>query len=108
MSQPGKQVTVHASKHAAPHKAKGGGKKTLHHLSVTPMANGGATVEHHFMPPSDGMAMAPPSETHAFMKPKQAGAHVASMLQGMPGAAPATSGAPSNAAMDGDSGNDAA
>ncbi len=106
MSSSTKQVTVHASKHPAAHKGgKAGGKKALRHLTVTPMANGGATVEHHFMPPSDGMSMPAPSETHAFMKPKQAGAHVASMLQGMPGAAPG--GAP-NAAMDGDSGNDPA
>lgn len=100
MSSSTKQVTVHASKHPAAHKGKSG-KKTLRHMTVSPMANGGATVEHHFMPPSDGMSMPAPSETHAFMKPKQAGAHVASMLQGMPGGAP-------NAAADGDSGNDPA
>ncbi len=100
MSTSNRQISVSATKHK-PAAHKGGGKKTIHHLTVSPMANGGATVEHHFMPPSDGMSMPEPSETHAFMKPKQAGAHVASMLQGMPGAAP-------NAAMDGDSGNDAA
>lgn len=84
------QVTVSASKKPAG-KSKGG-KKMLRHMTVTPMANGGATVEHHFMP-SDGSDMfsgsgtTPASETHGFNKNKQVGQHVASMLEGMPGGA---------------------
>lgn len=87
MSSSHKQVTVSASKHK-PAGHKGGGAKKLRHMTVTPMANGGATVEHHFHP-SDGTeyGMTPKSETHGFTKSKDVGKHVASMLEGMPGGA---------------------
>ncbi len=103
------QITVSASKHApSVHKGGGKGKKTLKHMTVTPLANGGATVEHHFMPPDAGMGMPAPSETHGFSSPNKVGNHVKAMLQGMPGAPAAMPGAAPNAAIDGDSGNDAA
>lgn len=102
MSMKHTQVTVNASKHKlAAH--KGGGKKKLRHMTITPMANGGATVEHHFMPSDekDQYGPTPASETHGFTKGKDVGKHVATMLEGMPGGA-------ANAAIDGDSGNDPA
>ena len=82
-------VTVSATK--KPGAAKGGAgksaKKRLRKMEVEPTENGGAVVTHHFHPP-DGTEYGmntPASETHAFMKPKDAGKHVATMLEGMPG-----------------------
>ena len=86
MSSSMKQITVTAGKKPSGEKAKGGKKGKLRHMTVTPMANGGATVEHHFMPADNTeYGMSPASETHGFSKAKDAGKHVATMLEGMPG-----------------------
>lgn len=86
MSNHMSMVTVSASKKPMAHKGKGG-KKMLRHMTVTPMANGGATVEHHFMPSDDMMTPTPAPETHGFGKNKDVGKHVSAMLDGMPGGA---------------------
>lgn len=77
-------VTIHAKKLNAPHVKS---FKKLKHMTVTPGAKGGATVEHHFGPVKDGDPYGPshPSETHPFSKAKDAAKHVEAMLMGMPG-----------------------
>ncbi len=96
MSKSFGMVTVSASKSKPVAKGGKGGKHKLRHMTVTPMANGGATVEHHFMPSDekDQYGPTPPSQTHGFTKAKDVGKHVATMLEGMPGAG-------ANAAIDG-------
>ena len=108
MSKSLQQITISATKKPMSSGAKkGGGKHKLRHMTVTPMVNGGATVEHHFMPNDNtDYGPTPRSETHGFTKAKDAGKHVTSVLEGMPGTAPAAAAGGAAPAMPSDNDGD--